>query len=175
MLFRRSRKEETPDIEPEAAEPRPSVQDPAAVLRDESGLYHLWYFERRLMHELARAARTEGVLSLLAWQLRLLPGEAPDSEHLHQCASLITKSLRPYDILARIDEQRFVALVFDADYTEASTVAYRIKGELQLRAPSAGKWQAGVATLARDGMDGESLIQAMLFRLEGDDALTEAA
>ena len=167
MFFRRALKKEPFPIEL-AAEEEPVAQDPDTVLQDEWGLYHLWYFERRLQDELMRSARREGVFSLVAWQLRLLPGEALDSQHLRQCAALIVKNLRSYDIPARSDPQRFVAILFDADYTEASTVAYRIKGELQIRAPSAGKWQAGIATFGRDGVDGESLIQATLQRLEGD-------
>jgi GGDEF domain-containing protein len=83
-------------------------------------------------------------------------------------AAFIEKRLRTYDVLARIDEERFAALLLDAEYQTASTVAFRIKADLQTRLPSAGRWQAGVATFGRDGVDGDALIQAMFRRLEED-------
>ncbi len=163
-MFRRKVKEETPVDQPSANGASPA----AAALRDELGLYHLWYLELRLTEELTRAARTESVFSLAAWQLRVLPGETPHPDLLEQAAKLITVSLRNYDIPSRIDAVRFVAILFDADLADASTVAFRIKGDLHLRAPSAGKWQAGVATFQRDGLDADALISATLRRLEED-------
>ena len=163
-MFKRKPKQETPADQPNANGTSPVD----AALRDELGLYHLWYLELRLTEELARAARTESVFSLAAWQLRVLPGETPHSDLLEQAAKLITGSLRNYDIPSRIDAVRFVAILFDADLADASTVAFRIKGDLQLRAASAGKWQAGVATFQRDGLDADALISATLRRLEED-------
>lgn len=138
-----------------------------AVLQDELGLCHLWYFELRLEQELVRAARSGSPFSLIIWQLRLLPGESLADELLRRVASFLVKSLRSYDIAARLDDQRFVALLYDALPEAACTVAYRIKGDLQLRVPSAGRWQAGVATFGRDAVDGDALIMAALRRLEG--------
>ena len=163
-MFRRKVKQETPVDQPGANGASPV----AAALRDELGLYHLWYLELRLTEELARAARTESAFSLAAWQLRVLPGETPHPDLLEQAAELIAGSLRNYDVPSRIDAVRFVAILFDADLADASTVAFRIKGDLQLRAPSAGKWQAGVATFQRDGLDADALISATLRRLEED-------
>ena len=163
-MFKRKVKKATPADQPSANGASPID----TALRDELGLYHLWYLELRLTEELARAARTESVFSLAAWQLRVLPGETPHPDLLEQAAKLITGSLRNYDIPSRIDAVRFVAILFDADLADASTVAFRIKGDLQLRAASAGKWQAGVATFQRDGLDGDALISATLRRLEGD-------
>ncbi len=100
--------------------------------------------------------------------MRLLPGETADPELLARCAAQIAKSLRSYDIQARIDNERFGAILFDADYHNAATVVFRIKGALQLRVLAAGKWQAGVATFRRDGVDAGSLIRAGLRRLEED-------
>ena len=163
-MFKRKLKKETPADQPSANEASPVD----TALRDELGLYHLWYLELRLAEELDRAARTESVFSLVAWQLRVLPGEIPHFDLLEQAAKLITGSLRNYDIPSRIDTVRFVAILFDADLADASTVAFRIKGDLQLRASSAGKWQAGVAAFQRDGLDGDALISATLRRLEED-------
>ena len=163
-MFRRKVKQETPVDQPGANGASPVD----AALRDEMGLYHLWYLELRLTEELARAARTESAFSLAAWQLRVLPGETPHPDLLEQAAELIAGSLRNYDVPSRIDAVRFVAILFDADLADASTVAFRIKGDLQLRAASAGKWQAGVATFQRDGLDADALISATLRRLEED-------
>ena len=153
-------------------EPDPGPSPPPqgdAVLQDELGVHPLWYLEMRLKEELARATRTSGVFSLACWQLKLLPGERPSEELLKQAAHFILESLRAYDIVARIDESRFVALLLDAQYEAASTVAFRIKGDLQVRVLSAGRWQAGVAAFPRDAVDADGLIQASFRRL-GDDA-----
>ena len=170
MLFRRKPREEALDDQqtpqaPQAAEP---VGEDHAVLRDELGLFHLWYLELRLRDELARAPRVNSVFSLAAWRLRLLPGEALELDFLQKCAAFITSSLRSYDVPTRIDSERFGAILFDAEFEAACTVAFRIKGDLQLRAPSAGRWQAGVATFPHDGVDGDALIQAAFRRLEAD-------
>ena len=139
-----------------------------ALLQDEHGLYHLWYLELRLDEELVRAARTENVFSLVTWQLRLLPGETPGVDLLRRAAAIIIKGVRSYDIPSRIDKERFTALILDADYEQASTAAFRIKGDLQLQMPSAGTWRAGVATFRRDGLDDDALISTALRRLQDD-------
>jgi GGDEF domain-containing protein len=141
---------------------------PQDVLRDELGIYHIWFLEQRLKEELARSARSQTIFSLGVWHLRLLPGEKPDPELLRNAAALIRSSLRSYDVPARIDEQRFAALLCDAEYEGACTVTFRIKGELQIRVPSVARWRAGVATFPRDGVDADSLIQAALRRVDDD-------
>src|SRR4030043_119794 len=122
MFFRsRSRKEGASEDRAGAEQGQPSSNDPQGVLRDELGLYHLWYLELRIREELVRAARINSVFSLAAWRLRLLPGEEPHPELLRQVAEFLVSRLRSYDIAARIDGQRFVAILFDADYPSATT------------------------------------------------------
>lgn len=162
MLFKRKPREEGPPIALESAQP---AGGDAAILRDELGLHHLWYLELRLREELARAARSDHVFSLAAWQPRLLPGDVLSPELLRQASEVIAGKLRAYDVAARVDNDRFVALLLDADYPSATTVAYRIKSDIQIRAPGA-KWRAGVATFRRDGVDGDALIQVAFRRLE---------
>jgi hypothetical protein len=170
MFFRsKSRKEADSEDRAAPAEPgQPSSNDPQGALRDELGLYHLWYMELRMREELVRAARINSVFSLAAWRLRLLPGEEPQPELLRQVAEFLVSRLRSYDIAARIDSQRFVAILFDADYPSATTVAFRLKADIQTQIPSVGRWQGGVATFGRDGVNGDALIQAALRRLEED-------
>lgn len=163
MFFKRAPKEA-----PSPPGPAPPAPPREAVLRDDLGLHHLWYLELRLQQELARASRTGSVFSLAAWHLRLLPGETLAPELCRRAAELIKSSLRSYDIVARIDDERFVALLFDAEFQAAATVAFRIKGDLQIRVATTGKWQAGVATFQRDGVNADALIQATLRRLEED-------
>jgi len=164
MLFKRKAKEEA-SLEGGARDPTP---EGAALLHDEFGLHQLWYLEVRLKEELARAARADGIFSIACWRLRLLPGEEPDPELLRQAAQLIGGRLRTYDVCARIDNERFVALLLEADHNNASTVAFRLKADLQVQITASGRWQAGVATFPRDGVDGDTLIQAAFRRLDED-------
>ncbi len=166
MLFKRRPRE----AEPPAPGVAKQALQGAAVLRDELGFSHLWYLELRLKEELARATRGGPIFSIAAWEPRLLPGDKPDPAIMSRAAGLIAGKLRSYDVAARIDEQRYVALLLDADYHHASTVAYRLKADIQVLIPGAGKWRAGVATFGRDGVDGDGLLQVAFRRLEDDAA-----
>ena len=170
MVFGRKPKEEPRPEEVEAPPPAPSGEE---SLRDELGMYHLWYLERRLKDELARASRKEGIFSLVCWRLRGLPGETIPDELVIKAAEIISAGLRTYDVFARVDEERFVALLFDAEQQPATTAAFRIKGDMQVQMQTTGRWQAGVASFPRDGVDGDSLIQAAFRRL-GEDARAPA-
>ena len=169
MFFGRKQKPEQPAeaVSSAGAEIAASAAD--AALRDPLGLYHLWYLELRMQEELVRAPRNSSFFSLATWRLRLLPGETPSTELFAKAASLISSKLRAYDIYARIDETGIAAMLYDADYQAASTVAFRINGDLQVGNASSGRWQAGVATYPADGVDGDTLIHAAFCRL-GEDA-----
>lgn len=168
MLFKRKPKQEEVAPEPPSGAKDASDAQSDAVLRDELGLHHLWYLELRLREELARAGRSDGIFSLACWRLKLLPGESPDPELLRKAAALISERLRSYDVCARLDDERFAAILMDADQRNASTVTFRIKGDIQVQTTGAGRWQAGVATFPRDGVDGDSLIQTAFRRLDED-------
>lgn len=165
MLFKKKPRDEPGPVD---RAPLSAVDEAYVTLHTELGLHHLWYLELRLKEELARAARTDGVFSLAAWHPRLLPGEPVRPEMIMQAGQIISKSLRSYDITARLDDDRLIAILLDAAHEDSTTVAFRIKSDLQLRISGAGKWQAGVATFGRDGVDGDGLIQAVLRRLEED-------
>jgi GGDEF domain-containing protein len=96
----------------------------------------------------------------------VLPGSEPDPQIVAKAARLIASKLRTYDLVACISDARVAALLLDADNHHASTVAYRIKADIQVEIPGAGKWKAGVATFGRDGADGDSLIQVALRRMD---------
>ena len=142
----------------------------AAVLRDELGLAPMWDFEMRYKEELARAARGAVIFSIATWTPRLLPADEADPEIMARAAQMITGKLRSYDVAACIDEVRYVALLLDADNHHASTVTYRIKADIQVQIPGAGKWRAGIATFGRDSVEGDALIQVALRRLQEDAA-----
>ena len=168
MVFRRKPKPEQPAEAATSAAVEIEASAGDAVLRDSLGLYHLWYLERRLQEELVRAPRNKSCFSLATWRLRTLPGETPSPELFAKAASLISNRLRSYDVYARIDENRLVAILYDADFQAASTVAFRLKADMQVGIASSGRWQAGVATFPADGVDGDSLINAASRRLDED-------
>ena len=107
MVFGRKPKEESRPEEIDAA----ALRLGEASLRDKLGMYHLWYLERRLKDELARAARKGGIFSLVCWRLRGRPGETIPDELVAQAAEVISGGLRTNDVVAQFDEARFVALV----------------------------------------------------------------
>jgi GGDEF domain-containing protein len=163
MFKRKNRDEARPGERPTSGAPRE-----LALLKDELGLYQFWFLEHRLTEEVARGARNGAIFSLAVWTIRLLPGEVISRELVVKAAEFIAPSLRPYDIACQLDEQRFVALLIDAPYEAAATVAFRIKGELQTRIAPVGRWQAGVAGFPNDGVDTDGLIQTATRRLDTD-------
>ncbi len=165
MLFKRKPREAAP---PAAADVPKQAAEGAAILRDELGLSHLWYLELRLKEELARAARGGTIFSIATWEPRLLPGDEPNPEIMRRAAGLIAGKLRSSDLVARTDDGRYFGVLLDADYQHASTVAYRIKADIQVLIPGAGKWRAGIATYGRDGVDVDALIQVALRRMDDD-------
>jgi hypothetical protein len=168
MLFKRRPRE---GDEPAATDaPKGERAAGSAVLRDELGLAQPWYLDMRYKEELARASRGAVIFSIAAWSPRLLGDDDPDPQIMARVAKLIAGKLRSYDVACRIDERRFLALLLDADYHHASTVAYRLKADIQVQIPGAGKWRAGASTYGRDGVDADGLMQVTLRRLEEDSA-----
>ena len=166
MFFKRAGNGHSESLD--ATQPQDPPDDPDHVLFDATGLHHRWYLERRLREEAARAGRTKNVFSLAVWHLKLLPNQSLDANLLDDAVPAILKSLRWYDVAARIDAQRLAALFLDTDYERVAAIAYRIKCDLQVRLPSAGKLQLGTATYGRDGKDVDSILQAAEHSLETD-------
>jgi hypothetical protein len=163
MLFKR-RPRDGSEAAPDTTPPKSGKGE--LDLRDELGMHQLWYLDMRLKEELARASRSGAVFSLATWEPRMLPGDVMDPQVLTACAKLIVGKLRTYDLTAQIGDNRFAAVLLDADNHEASTVVFRIKADMQVQVPGGGKWKAGVATYGRDGADADSLIQVALRRMD---------
>jgi GGDEF domain-containing protein len=168
MLKRKSKKPTSDDLPSEQSLSR------EAALRDPLGLHHQWYLDLRLREEIARTEITKSDGALVAWQLSVLPGEAIDNDQFARSAKIIAKAMRSYDIIARTDERRFFAIIFDANYESASAVAHRVCLELQLVVSQAGRWKAGVASFRRDGRNGEELIERVLSRIDKASKATAA-
>jgi len=165
MFFKRKAEE---PAEPAASESSPDQATLEAAVCDENGLHALWYMEMRLREELVRAGRANLIFSLAAWQVKLLPGETPGPDFQRACARLIKDALRTYDVAAQTGPGSYVAILLDAKYDDARTVTFRLKGELGLKVPSVGRWQAGLSTYPEDALDGNELIQIAFRRLEAD-------
>ena len=164
MIFKR--RAAAPEASPQA--PIAGSLPQQAVLCDDLGLYQRWYVQLRMREELARGARIGTFFSIACWRLRVLPGEEVSTELAGRAAEIITRGLRTYDLPARVEADLFGAILFDADYQSAATVAYRIKGDLQARAAAASRWQAGIATFPKDGVDADGLIGTAMRRLAKD-------
>jgi hypothetical protein len=160
MLGRKSKK--PAEEQQQASQP----VSPEAALRDPLGLHYQWYLDVRLREEITRAEITKADCSIVAWQLGLIPGEMIDEDQARRAGEIIAKALRSYDILARTDERRFFAIIFDANFESASSVAHRVCLELQFATSQMGRWKAGVASFGRDGLNGEELIEKALSRIE---------
>lgn len=167
MWFKKAteRGEETP---PPSEDATPANDRPDAAIRDELGLHQRWYFVMRLAEELERASRRNRRLSIVAWEYRLLPGEAVPESFVRRAAEELAERVRAYDVVFHLDDCRFVALLPDADGTEARTAAFRIKADLCIAIPGPGKWRAAVAAFPVDGLDADTLVHTALDRLEQD-------
>ncbi len=162
MLFKKTSK----DAEAAAAAGQAAAA-PDAAIRDELGLHRRWYFTMRLAEEMNRASRKDRSLAVAVWEIRLLPGESPSPEAIHQTASLLVNRLRSYDLVLRLDGGRFLAMLLDVSREEAMTAAFRLKADLSL-AIRDGKWRAGVAAFPGDAVDPDALVNTAIRRLEED-------
>ncbi len=104
------------------------------VVRDElTGAYNRGYFDQRFETEGMRAVRARQPLSLLlidADNFKLLGeryGPQTGSQVLRAIAGACAASLRPYDVLARHDAERFVALLPATTLKQACDVAERVR------------------------------------------------
>lgn len=159
-LFKRDRKR-ADDTSTQAAVLPERLDSPLRLATPEE-------FERAVEQAIERARTDAGTCAVVAWELRALPGEAVDPETVAQSARLLVQRLRAEDVVTRYDERRYLALAVEADEMSARSAAFRLKRDLGLAIPQAGKWLAGTAAYPRDGETPDALIQAALHDLQED-------
>lgn len=125
-------------------------------------------FVRAVEDAIRRAREAGGTCAVVAWELRPLPGETVDVETAARSARLLVRRLRAEDVVTRYDERHYLALAAEADELSARSAAFRLKRDLGLAFPQAGKWLAGTAAYPRDGETADAIIQAALRDLQDD-------
>ncbi len=141
----------------------------AALLDRVSGLYALWYFQRRLHEEVARCSRYGRPFALVVCELHLLPGDSVADETIERVGEVVRSGIRQTDLATCMDRSTFVAMLVEARATVAATIAHRLKSELTLRVRShRGPWKSGTAAFPDDGVDADALIHVAQRRLRED-------
>jgi two-component system cell cycle response regulator len=145
------------------------------------------YIEHRLLEEVGRSSRHGQALSCMYIdidhfkQINDTVGHQAGDDVLREVAARIKAELRLSDALGRFGGEEFVALLIDADITDASHVAERVRasiGEYPLLLESGEKLaltvSIGIATLANSdrGLTVESIAQKLL--MNADQALYQA-
>ncbi|MBI5575026.1 MAG: diguanylate cyclase [Deltaproteobacteria bacterium] len=140
-------------------------------LDDVTGLPTLKYFQDRLLHELSRAKRFKRRLVLMICEAApLVPGRKSAEPYggepiAIRLASVLKKTLREYDVVARISEWKFAMILPEAEDGRMSAIP-RIKkamhaevDEIRKRVPDIRvDLRFGHASYPEDGDDHEKLI-----------------
>jgi two-component system, cell cycle response regulator len=101
-----------------------------------TGVYNRRYIDRRLLEEIARARRQQYRVSVLYIDVDHFKrvndtvGHQGGDEVLREVAGRIKDELRLSDALGRFGGEEFVVLLIDADLTNASMVAERIRASM---------------------------------------------
>ncbi len=131
----------------------------------------LKYFQERLLHELSRAKRFHRRLVLMICEVTpRVPGrEPPAVDHgepiVKRMAAVMKKTLREYDVVARISEWKFAMILPEAEDGRMSAIP-RIKKSIQSEVEEIRKRIPGIqvdlrfghASYPEDGDDHEKLI-----------------
>jgi GGDEF domain-containing protein len=131
----------------------------------------LKYFQERLLHELSRAKRFKRRLVLMICEVTpRVPGrEPPAVDHgepiVKRVATVMRKTLREYDVVARISEWKFAMILPEAEDGRMSAIP-RIKKSIQNEVEEIRKRVPGIqvelrfchASYPEDGDDHEKLI-----------------
>ncbi|MBI5341763.1 MAG: diguanylate cyclase [Deltaproteobacteria bacterium] len=140
-------------------------------LDEATGLPTLKYFQERLLHELSRAKRFKRRLVLMICEVTpRVPGKEPAALDrgdavVKRLAAVLRKTLREYDVVARISEWKFAMILPEADDGRISAIP-RIKGAIQVEVEEIRKrvkdirvdLRFGHASFPEDGDDHEKLI-----------------
>ena len=113
----------------------------AAAIDPLSGLYNRRHFHARLKEELQRAERRDSTVALLMIDLDDFKrvndtfGHGAGDTTIRAAATIIRRSVRPFDICTRYGGEEFAVVMPDSSATIAETVAERIRTRI-------GAWRA---------------------------------
>jgi len=113
----------------------------AAAIDPLSGLYNRRHFHARLNEELQRAERRDSTVGLLMIDLDDFKrindtfGHGAGDTTIRAAATIIRRSVRPFDICTRYGGEEFAVVMPDSSATIAETVAERIRTRI-------GAWRA---------------------------------
>jgi diguanylate cyclase (GGDEF)-like protein len=142
-------------------------------------LYNFGFFRKRLEDELARAAETEDLVSLVIFDIDHFKHYNDTNGHqegnvvLAGVARLLRQTGRRGDILARYGGEEFVALLYGATHDEAARFAEAVREAIQAEPFAGGDQQpqgrvtisGGVATYPADARDAAALLEQADRRL----------
>jgi len=119
----------------------------AAAIDPVSGLYNRRHFHARLQEELQRAERRDSTVALLMIDLDDFKrvndtyGHAAGDATIRAAATIIRRSVRPFDICTRFGGEEFAVVMPDSSGSIAETVAERIRSRI-------GAWRSADEALA---------------------------
>jgi diguanylate cyclase (GGDEF)-like protein len=119
----------------------------AAAIDPVSGLYNRRHFHARLQEELQRAERRDSTVALLMIDLDDFKrvndtyGHAAGDATIRAAATIIRRSVRPFDICTRFGGEEFAVVMPDSNGAIAETVGERIRTRI-------GAWRAPDQALA---------------------------
>jgi diguanylate cyclase (GGDEF)-like protein len=119
----------------------------AAAIDPVSGLYNRRHFYARLQEELQRAERRDSTVALLMIDLDDFKrvndtyGHAAGDATIRAAATIIRRSVRPFDICTRFGGEEFAVVMPDSNGAIAETVAERIRTRI-------GAWRAADQAMA---------------------------
>jgi diguanylate cyclase (GGDEF)-like protein len=131
----------------------------AAAIDPLSGLYNRRHFHARLQEELKRAERRDSTVGLLMIDLDDFKrvndtfGHGAGDTTIRAAATIIRRSVRPFDICTRYGGEEFAVVMPDSSATIAETVAERIRTRI-------GGWRAAV-----DGLGAIQITASIGFAL----------
>jgi len=148
------------------------IAERLAITDSVTGIHNHRHFQERLAEELARAERYGRFLSLLMIdiddfkQYNDLLGHPAGDAVLKAVARLLTRSVRSTDIVARYGGEEFVVILLEAEKSQATRVAEKIRARIEAY-PFANEEQlpngrvtvtVGVATYPDDAKTKKDLI-----------------
>jgi diguanylate cyclase (GGDEF)-like protein len=129
-------------FEREAIRRQAAVFARAAAIDPVSGLYNRRHFHARLQEELQRAERRDSTVALLMIDLDDFKrvndtyGHAAGDATIRAAATIIRRSVRPFDICTRYGGEEFAVVMPDSSDSIAETVAERIRNRISAWRPT---------------------------------------